>query len=73
VTGYFVLIHRDGRYQHVQVDQCTDEELEEVFDCCTDAPLLSAWAIALAQWIRDNVQEEPATAAEAAPEVGLGF
>jgi len=72
MTGYYVRVHRDGRYANIEIDQCTDDELEGVF-ACAGASLSRQWAMALARWIRDHVQEEPATEATAPPEIGRGF
>lgn len=56
MTGYFIRIERDGKWQAVELDQMTDEELEVFFK---DNPASTKWAISLAKWIRDNVGEEP--------------
>lgn len=56
MTGYFVRIERDGKWQAVELDQMTDEELEVFFK---DNPASTKWAIGLGKWIRDNVGEEP--------------
>lgn len=61
MTGYFVRIERAGKWQPVEVDRMTDEELSNFFEAKEkDNPASSrAWAIALAKWIRDNVGEGP--------------
>lgn len=53
-TGFYVRVQRDGKWQNVELDALTDEELRAFFgdqsgDRCR------TWAIALAAWIRDHV------------------
>ncbi len=61
MTGYFVRIERDGKFQPVEIEAMTDEELSKFFESQEkDNPNASrAWAIALAKWIRENVAESP--------------
>ncbi len=61
MTGFFVRIKRGEKWEPVEVDHMTDEELSKFFeDKEKDNPLASrAWAIALAKWIRENVKEGP--------------
>lgn len=57
MTNIFIRVYRDGQWQSVEFDQLTDQELK---DYAASQPKDSgwAWAIALAQWIRENVKEE---------------
>jgi len=55
MTGYFVRIERMGKWQPVEIDQLTGEELELFFR--QNEPSAKKWAIALAEWIRDNVHD----------------
>jgi hypothetical protein len=55
MTGAFVRVKRDGRYQSVEVDQLTDAELVELFKD-KDSAELSRWAQFAFKWIRDNVK-----------------
>ncbi len=57
MTGYFVRIERDGKFQPVEVDQMTDQELEAFFSDSRETA--RRWAIALAKWIRENVKDRP--------------
>jgi hypothetical protein len=53
VTGIYVRIERDGRWQDLEIEALADPELESFFsgqDC-------ESWAISLVKWIRDNVRE----------------
>jgi hypothetical protein len=61
MTGAFVRIERDGRWQDVEIDQLTDPELER-FLAAQDAHQLRRWPRLLARWIRDRVQEAPPAA-----------
>ena len=58
VTGFFVRIKRGGIWGNYQIDELTEEELEEFF--ADVGPIRThAWAKSLAKWIRDNVKEAP--------------
>ncbi len=61
MTGYFVRIERDGKWQAVELDKMTDAELSTFFEGQerNNPPSVRTWAIALAKWIRDNVGEDP--------------
>jgi len=61
MTGAFVRVERDGRWQNVDIDQLTDPELER-FLAAQDAPSLRRWTRRLARWIRDRAQEAPPAA-----------
>ena len=56
MTGAFVRIKRDGKWQNIEIDQLTDNELESFFLEHPEAGL--KWAIVLAKWIRDNVTSD---------------
>lgn len=53
MTGYYVRIERAGKWGNVEIDRLTDEELEQFMTPENGR----TWAIALAKWIRDNIQE----------------
>jgi hypothetical protein len=61
MTGFYVRIEREGKFQPVEIDQMTDAELSKFFESQErdNPPSSRAWAIALAKWIRDNVAESP--------------
>ncbi len=67
MTGLFVRVQRDGRWQNAEFDQLTDAELQQVVERALAnalTPLDAAldgwgWALALARWIRDHVGEAP--------------
>lgn len=53
MTGAYVRVFRDGRWENVQIDQLTDDELDQLEK---DQPERGwVWAKFLAKWIRDNV------------------
>ena len=53
MTGVYVKIERDGRWQNVEIDQLTDDEMVTL----AKALPTKGWVFAtfLAAWIRDNV------------------
>ncbi len=56
MTGAYIRIQRNGKWQPVECDQFTDEELEKY---ASEHPEDGwRWAKFLAAWIRDNVKEE---------------
>jgi len=60
MTGFYVRICRDGKWQAVDIGEMTDDELEKFFDSKElSGERLAAWVQALAKWIRDNVKAEP--------------
>ncbi len=55
-TGAFVRVERDGKWQNIEIDQLTDDEL---IDFAEKHPHVGwKWAMVLAKWIRDNVHSE---------------
>lgn len=56
VTGIYVRIQRDGRYQSLDVATLTDSELEALF---VDPDVCRKFAIGLAAWIRDHIEFVP--------------
>jgi hypothetical protein len=56
MTGLFIRIYRDDSWQDLEIDELTDDELEGLRG---RSPFEGwPWAIALAKWIRDNVNPE---------------
>ena len=56
ITGAFVRIERDGKWQNIEINQLTDDELKSFSKKYPDAGW--RWAIFLAKWVRDNVKEK---------------
>jgi len=56
VTGAFIRVERLGKFENVEFDQLTDEELESMAQQYPEKGW--SWAKFLAAWIRDNVREE---------------
>lgn len=58
MTGAFLRIQRDGKWQNIEVDQLTDEELDRV---AKEQPERGwVWAKFLVKFIRENVEEQVA-------------
>jgi hypothetical protein len=57
VTGIYVRIKRNDRWQSLDVATLTDAELEILF---VDPDVCRKFAIGLAAWIRDHVEVVPA-------------
>lgn len=57
MTGLYVRVKRDDRYQNLEFDDLTEEEMREVLKG-RPASELANWVVTLAKWIRDNVHEE---------------
>lgn len=55
ITGFFVRVQRDGRFQNLDVAELTDNELDAFFRG-RDADSLLRWVVGLAAWIRGNVK-----------------
>ena len=55
MTGAYVRIQRDGKWQAVEIDQLTDAELEQFAQ--RQGQDGWKWAKFLATWIRNNVKE----------------
>lgn len=60
MTGLYLRVLRDGKYQNIEMDQLTDAEFTELEEQRKDDAPGIGWrfAISLAKWIRDNVKEE---------------
>jgi hypothetical protein len=56
MTGFFVRIQRGGKWAHIDFDELTDEEFESLEMPSDDG---WRWAVALAKWIRDNINPQP--------------
>ena len=54
MTGAYVRIKREGKWDNIEIEYLTDEELEK-FLTEKDS---KKWAIFLAKFIRDNVFEQ---------------
>ena len=56
MTGAYVRIYREGKWQNVEFDQLTGAEMTAFAE---DHPEDGwRWAIFLGVWIRDNIKEE---------------
>ncbi len=55
MTGFFVRVCRDGKWQALDIAEMTDAELDEFF-ATVERMRAIAWAKSLAKWIRDNVK-----------------
>lgn len=56
MTGAYVRIQRNGKWENVEIDQLTDFELAE-FAKSQPVEKGWAWTIWLAGWIRNNVKQ----------------
>lgn len=54
MTGIFMRVRRDERWQNLDITEMTDAEIADAMSG-RDASELSRWVVALAGWIRDNV------------------
>jgi hypothetical protein len=52
VTGYFVRVKRDGRFQSLDLAMLSEAEIREVMKEKSPEALLK-WIIALARWIKE--------------------
>jgi hypothetical protein len=57
VTGIVVRVEQQGRWESVELDQCSEAEIRQVLEGRTGEELVR-WIVTLITWIRDNVQEE---------------
>ncbi len=57
MTGAFIRIFRDDRWQSIEIDQLSDEELDELAVGLPEDGW--KWAKFLATWIRDNIGDSP--------------
>lgn len=56
MTRAFVRVQRDGKWEAIEIDQLSDEELDAF--AAKQGPARGwVWAKFLAAWIRDNVKE----------------
>jgi len=55
ITGLFVRVERNKRWENLDIACLTNEELEEFFASIDEPLRIKNFAIALARWIRDNV------------------
>lgn len=56
MTGAYLRIKRNGKWENIEIDQLTDDELNEIE--ITQPNRGWEWAKFLAKWIRDNFVEE---------------
>ena len=57
MTGIFVRVQRDGKWQNLELESLTDEELDK-FISTQGADGGWSWVKVLVKWIRDNVKEQ---------------
>lgn len=55
MTGFFVRIKRDNKWQSIEIDKLTSEELDEFAESQPNRGW--AWAKGLIKWINKNVKE----------------
>jgi hypothetical protein len=55
MTGIYVRVRREGRWQNLEFDELTDGELD-AFIAAQDPAKGWAWAKVLARWIREHVE-----------------
>lgn len=56
MTGAYLRIRRDNRWLSIEIDQLTDDELDQL---AKDQPERGwVWAKFLAKWINEHVKEE---------------
>lgn len=58
MTGAYVRIQRDGRWQAIEIDQLTDAELDAFAESHPPGSGWN-WALFLAKWIREYVKPVP--------------
>lgn len=56
MTGFYVRVLRHKKWQNLEIDTLTDEELDRFAEGQSDKGW--SWAKALAKWIRDNIGED---------------
>jgi len=70
MTGLYVRIKREGKYENVEIDQLTDKEWDDFLleKRAERTHFNRAWPIVatLSKWIRDNVQEKGKSSEEKA-------
>jgi len=55
--GAYIRIKRDGKYQPVDIAECSQEELNSFAEECPEDGW--RWAKSLVLWIQNNVKEVP--------------
>ena len=55
MTGAYLRILRDGKWESIEFDQLTDEEMDTFAKALPDDGW--KWAKFLGSWIRDNIKE----------------
>ena len=63
MTGIYVRICGDEKWQNLEVERLTDQELKDFF-ARGDLEQLRSWLLSVIAWIRDNVQAEEIPEAE---------
>ena len=59
MTGFYVRVLRDGRWQSIEIDQLSDKELDEFISSKIEGQEDGwSWVRALAIWVRDNVSSD---------------
>lgn len=56
MTGAFVRIERNGKFENIEFENLTEEEMKAFASKQPERGW--QWAIALAKWIKENVKEE---------------
>ena len=59
VTGYFLRVKRDGKWQPVDIARMSEGELRAHFDHEEDVTRLRNWIVAIATWMRVHVVTGP--------------
>ena len=59
MTGAYVRIARDDKWQSIEIDQLSDHEMDAFFSRpVSDKQTAEKWAKFALKWIRDNVQPD---------------
>jgi len=60
MTGLYLRVLRDGKWQNIEMDEMTNEELNALQEERLANMDNRGWAfaVALAKWIRENVKEK---------------
>ena len=54
MTGAYVRIYREGKWQTIEFDQLTDDEMNRIAEFSPYGGW--QWAIFFAKWIRENIK-----------------